>query len=77
MGGQGRTETDRHPLTSFDGQTGWQQIPLDLFIKMVPFVLNESAWIVDMHFYAKTKTLQVDLSQMEPYFEIVILNSHS
>ena len=45
--------------------------------KMVPFVPDKSAKIIDMYFCAITETLQVDLSQTEPYFDVTIPNSHS
>ena len=38
-----------------NGQTGCQQVPLDLFFKMVSSVS-------DMHFHAKRQSLQVDPS---------------
>ena len=77
VGDHGGTAADRHPLTIFDGQTGCQQVPLELFLKMVPSVPGESARIVDMHFCVKGQTLLVDPNQMEPYFEVTISNSYS
>ena len=45
--------------------------------KMVPFIPDESAQIIDTHFCAKKKTLQVYPSQTDLYFEVTIPNSHS
>ena len=52
------------------------QVHLNLLIKMIPSVPDESARIVGMVFREKQQTLLVDLSQTEPYFEVMILNSY-
>ena len=69
----GRTSTNNY----FHGGSRCKQIYLDLLMKMVPSIPDESARIVDMHFRAKTETLQVDLSQTKPYFEVTTLDSYS
>ena len=67
---------DFRPPTSFGSQHGCQSIPLNLLVVMVSSIGDESARIVGTYFHAKTKTLQVDPSQKEPYFEVMILNSY-
>ena len=62
---------------SFGSQLWYQNAQHTLLFKMVPSVPDESAWIVGTLFHAKIETLQVDLSQQEPYFEVAIPNSYS
>ena len=50
---------------------------LNSLLKTVPSVSEKCARIIGMYFHTKTKTLQVDSSQTEPYFEVTILNSYS
>ena len=71
------TEEELRPPASFDNDFLFQQVHLNLLFKMVPYVPDESVRIVGPLFYVKMKTLQVDPSQMESYFEVTIPNSYS
>ena len=62
----------RCPPTTFTVVFGSQQVHLSLLMKMVPSIPNEGVQIVSMHFREKDKTLSVNLSQTEPYFELSI-----
>ena len=58
--------------------SGTQTNHLNMLVKMEPSILDKGARIVGMHaLLCKNETLQVDLSQMEPYFEIMAPTSYS
>ena len=61
----------------FDDDSWYQQTHLDLLFKMVPSISDESGQIIGTHFSVKIESLQDYLTQMEPYFEVTISNSHS
>ena len=69
------TATKCCPPANFDRQIGCQSTHLNLLFKMVPSVLDENPGHQHIFLY-KNKTLQVDLSQIESYFEVIIPNSH-
>ena len=53
------------------------QVHLDLLIKMVSSITDESVRIISTYFCAKIKTLQVNQSQTKTYFEVTMPNSYS
>ena len=63
-------------MTIFNPGAGSQIIQLELFFNMVPLVFNENGWSVGTHSRA-IGTLQLDPSQTELYFEVMIPNSYA
>ena len=69
-------ELERGSAITFDDGSWHQRAQLVLPFLPVSSVFDKSGQRIGMHFYA-IKTLQLDPSQTEPYFEVTIPNSYS
>ena len=59
----------------FDGGSRCHPAQLTLLFNMIPSIFYESVRIICTHFRA-IEALQLDLSQIESYFEVPIRNSY-
>ena len=65
-----------HLFSSQFSLLSWVPKSSSWHLKIFTFFPTESVQIFDTYFCVKTKTLQVDLSQTEDYFEVIIPNSY-
>ena len=71
---QNFTMSERWSPAIFTGQSWCYGVRLGLRFNPIPFIFDESGWQVGTLFFAN-RTLNLDLSQVEPNFEVSIPNS--